>query len=122
MVARRYQDLIAWQLASAFSDEVTRLIERSPSAQRAFKYCAELHGSAESVPSNIAEGFLRFSSKELCRFIDIALGSLGEAETRLRRGIQRGFFQAADCEEAFKLGRRCLSASVRLKKSQRNRA
>jgi four helix bundle protein len=117
---RRYQDLIAWQTGDAFHDEIARLIEGSPAARRNFKFCDQILDAAESVPHNIAEGFLRYSSRELCRFIDIALGSLVEAESRLRKRIRRKYFAAADCEAAFRLACRCLSASIKLKKSQKD--
>ena len=52
------------------------------------------------------------------RFLDYAAASLGEAEQRLQDGIQLSYFKAEDCTEAFKLARRCLTASIRLKQSQ----
>ena len=43
---------------------------------------------------------------------------MGEAETRLRDGIQLGYFPSADCEAAFRFARRSATACVRLRKSQ----
>ena len=75
--------------------------------------------AATSVAANLVEGFLRFSPGDFRKFIDYSLASLGEAEVRLKDGILLGYFAERDCETAFRLARRCLTASVRLKKSQR---
>ena len=39
--------------------------------------------SAVSIPSNIAEGFMRRHNKEYKQFLYIALGSLAELETQI---------------------------------------
>ena len=39
--------------------------------------------SAVSIPSNIAEGFKRYHSKEYSQFLHIVLGSAAELETQL---------------------------------------
>jgi four helix bundle protein len=114
----RYQDLIAWQTAELFKEEVVRLVETSVAATRDFKFRSQILEAASGVSSSIVEGFLRFRPREFAHFLDYALGSLGEAELRLHDGIRRGYFEARDCEAAFHLARRCLTASVRLKRSQ----
>jgi four helix bundle protein len=118
MAVRRPQDLIAWQLADAFKVEVFRLMHESHRGQADLRFKFQLLDAASSVPSNISEGFLRCSPGDFARFLDYAVGSLGETEQRLRDGIQLGYFTADDCQPAFKLARRCLTASVRLKQSQ----
>ena len=45
--------------------------------------CVQIKRSSISIPSNIAEGCSRSSSKEFSRFIQIALGSSFELETQL---------------------------------------
>ncbi|MEW6353763.1 MAG: four helix bundle protein [Pseudomonadota bacterium] len=47
--------------------------------------------SALSIPSNIAEGYERNSSKEFARSLKIAKGSCGELRTQLYIGIEAGF-------------------------------
>ena len=47
--------------------------------------------SALSIPSNIAEGYERNSSREFARSLKIAKGSCGELRTQLYIGIEAGF-------------------------------
>jgi four helix bundle protein len=118
MGVRHYRDLIAWQLAVGFSAEVAGLVRASGRASEDVPFRNQLLGAAESVSSNVAEGFMRYSRPEFRRFLDYALGSLAEAETRLEHGIARGYFTADDITRANRLARRCLTAMVRLKQSQ----
>jgi four helix bundle protein len=116
VAVRRYQDLIAWQLAEAFKREVFRLIQEKTAMD--FRYRSQLIDATSSVAANIVEGFLRCSPGDFARYLAISLGSLGEAETRLRDGILLGYFKDGDCEAAFLFGRRCAGATLRLKLSQ----
>jgi four helix bundle protein len=110
--------LIAWQLGEAFKREVFRIVQASEGARRDLKFRSQLLEAARAVPANLVEGFLRFAPREFARFLGFSIGSLGEAESRLRDGIQLGYFPETECTEAFQLARRCLTASVRLKRSQ----
>lgn len=50
--------------------------------------------SAVSIPSNIAEGAARNSSKEFIQYLHIALGSAAELETQLLLAKRMGFLTA----------------------------
>jgi four helix bundle protein len=115
---RRYQDLIAYQVGALFKQAVFRLVSGSKAAQKDLRFRSQLVEAARSVPTNIVEGFRRCSPGDFARFLNIALSSLGEAEEHLKDGIELGYFRHDDCAEAFALARRCLTASVRLKRAQ----
>jgi four helix bundle protein len=122
VAVRRYQDLIAWQRADEFKLEVYRIVLGADAVRGDARYRSQILGAASSVGKDICEGFLRKSPTALAWFLDCALGSLGEAENWLTDGIQRGYFGSAECEVAFRLARRCLTAMVRLKHAQREYA
>ena len=46
---RRYQDLIAWQMAEEFKREVFRIVLASPRACADLRYKDQLFGAAQSV-------------------------------------------------------------------------
>ncbi|GAB4058923.1 four helix bundle protein [Uliginosibacterium sediminicola] len=79
---RSYRDLKVWQLGIELVESVYLLTASFPESER-FGLIAQLRRSMVSVPSNIAEGHARGSTRDFLRFISIALGSLAEAETQL---------------------------------------
>jgi len=104
-----------------FRAEIYRLVFGSAEANSDLKYRSQILEAADGVGVNVEEGFLRWSPPDFCRFLDYALSSLGEAESRLKNGIHRSYFDASSCHEAFLLARRALTAIVRLKQSQKRR-
>jgi four helix bundle protein len=53
---------------------------------------SQMRRAAVSIPSNIAEGSSRGSTKDFIRFINIASGSLSELETQLLVAEKIGYF------------------------------
>ena len=118
MAVRRYDELIAWQLAEQFRVEVLVLVRGSASASSDLRFRDQLLDAASAVSKDIAEGFVRYSAAAFIQFLGYALGSLVESEQWLKDGIDRGYFDRSSCEPAFRTARRCLTATVRLRQSQ----
>jgi four helix bundle protein len=91
----------------------------SPEARKDLRYRSQILEAARGVPSSIVEGFRRCNPGDFRRFLDFSIASIGEAEQRLEDGIELGYFSAADCVEAFRLAKLCMTACIRLKQSQR---
>ena len=77
--ARRFEDLIVWQLSVRIRDRVDVLVDSGP-ASRDFKFRDQIRDSAASAPRNISEGFLRFNPPEFAYFMSVAKSSLGETQ------------------------------------------
>ena len=79
---RNFRELEIWKEGLDLVKEIIELIESLPSSEK-FGLRAQISRAAVSIPSNIAEGCSRTSSKELIRYLNISLGSSFELETQL---------------------------------------
>lgn len=52
---------------------------------------SQIRRCAVSIPSNIAEGFARYHSKDFIRFLRIAQGSVYECQTQLEIASRVGY-------------------------------
>jgi len=82
MTINSYKDLIVWQKAVGVVIEVYKLTEKYPNEEK-YILTRETRRSAISIPSNIAEGRHRGTSKDFTRFLQIAFASGAELETQL---------------------------------------
>ncbi len=57
---------------------------------------SQLRRAAISIPSNIAEGQGRHSSREFVNFLSIAYGSIREVETQVEIARRLGYIAAED--------------------------
>ena len=118
MGVRNHREFFAWQTAVALKAQVVRLVMGSE-ARRDYRYRSQILEAARGVPSSIVEGFRWCNPGDFKRFLDYSISSIGEVEQRLEDGIELGYFSVADCAEAFRLAKLCMTACIRLKNSQR---
>ena len=77
-----YRELIVWQKAMDLVVDIysiTKLLTR----EELYGLTSQLRRAVVSIPSNIAEGNSRNTTKEYFQFLNIALGSKAEIETQL---------------------------------------
>ncbi len=77
-----YRELKVWRLAMELAEDVYKLSAEFP-RNEVYGLTSQLQRAAVSIPSNIAEGQARNSSKEFNHFLGIARGSLAELETQI---------------------------------------
>lgn len=77
-----FRDLVVWQKAVKLASCTYVLTNRFPIEER-YGLASQMQRAAVSIPSNIAEGKLRGTSKEFAYFLRIAFGSGGELETQI---------------------------------------
>ncbi|MDB2414520.1 four helix bundle protein [Rickettsiales bacterium] len=81
-IIQSYKDLKVWQKAIALVEFIYKETASFPKEE---VYCLtnQIRRCAISIPSNIAEGSSRRSTKEFIRFVNISYGSLCELETQI---------------------------------------
>lgn len=77
-----FEDLHIWQDSMTICEEVYKNISHC----RDFGYKDQIQRSSVSVPSNIAEGYERQTTKEFVQFLYISKGSNAELRTQLILG------------------------------------
>jgi four helix bundle protein len=87
---RSYKDLLIWQRGMALAKFVYKLCGRFPVDER-YGLISQIRRAAVSVPSNIAEGQARHTTKEFLQFLSHAQGLLAEVETQLLLSVDLGF-------------------------------
>ena len=95
MAVRNYKELIVWQKAMEVAEQAYRLVKLLPK-EETYALSDQIRRSAISIPSNIAEGQARNSSKEFMKFLSIAKGSAAALETQLLLAVRIGYFTESD--------------------------
>ncbi len=97
MKVKNYKELVVWRKGIEIVDKVYRLTEQF-SRQELYGLASQMRRSSISIPSNIAEGFVRHHTKEYIQFLYVALGSCAELETQLIISNRRDYITQEDLE------------------------
>ena len=92
---RKHHDLMVWREGMDLVTDIYR-VTRSYPRDEIYGLTSQMRRAAVSVPSNIAEGAARTSSKEFLQFLSIARGSLSELETQIMISRNLDYVQDVD--------------------------
>ncbi len=99
---RSFKDLLVWQKGMDLARQVYHVTLPFPAAEK-FGIVSQMRRAAVSIPSNIAEGQARHTTKEFIQFISHAEGSVAELETQLILAEDLGFCTRDRTDTAFGL-------------------
>ena len=90
MVIKCYRELIVWQKTMDIVEKIYIITKGFPKEEM-YGMTSQIRRAAVSIPSNIAEGQARKSSKEFHHFLSISLGSKAELETQILLSQRLGY-------------------------------
>ncbi|HHT9107808.1 MAG TPA: four helix bundle protein [Candidatus Wunengus sp. YC63] len=115
MTMRNYRDLVVWQKSMALVTKVYSITRLLPK-EEFYGLVSQIRRSAVSIPSNIAEGYGRYSTNDYIRFLQIAIGSLYELQTQLEICLNLGYLSKEHFEKIYEQSReieRMLSSLIK---------
>ena len=95
---RNYRKIKAWQLADDLAVDLYAKTKAFPK-EELFALVSQLRRAAYSVPSNIAEGAGRRTTKDFLRFLDISKGSINEVQYFLHLSARLEYLSTEDAQQ-----------------------
>jgi four helix bundle protein len=92
-MVKSYRDLEVWRLGLDLAETIYGYTAGFPKSE-IFALSSQMRRAAVSIPSNIAEGQARSSSKEFLHFLSIVLGYLAELETQIELATRLEYLDA----------------------------
>lgn len=117
---RPHQNLVVWQKGMALYVQIYRETKTFPK-EELFGLVSQMRRSALSVPSNIAEGSARNSTKEYLQFLSHAAGSLSELDTQIEAAFRVGLLTENNRDTLLQLCEELSSLLGGLQKSLRRK-
>ena len=94
---KNYKELKVWQKAYRLCLEIYRVTRNFP-REEIYGLTSQIRRAAVSVPSNIAEGYGRQTTREYIQSLYIAYGSNCELETQILLSGDLGYVEAQNFE------------------------
>ncbi|MFZ1932785.1 MAG: four helix bundle protein [Thermoguttaceae bacterium] len=90
MTVKDYRELIVWQKGMDLVEAIYELTAAFPKDEL-FGLTSQMRRAAVSIPSNIAEGQARNTTRDFLHFLAISYGSLKEIETQVLIAERLGY-------------------------------
>jgi four helix bundle protein len=103
MRVKSFHDLEAWKQSMVLVERCYKASRQFPIEER-YGLTSQLRRAAVSIPSNVAEGHCRRTTRAYANHVSIACGSEGELETCIELALRLGFLSNT---EAAQLMERC---------------
>ena len=98
MKVKDYKDLKVWQKGIEIVDKIYLITAKFPK-EEIYGLIIQMRKAAVSIPSNIAEGFVRHHTKEYKQFLYISLGSCAELDTQIIISHRRKYITNEELED-----------------------
>lgn len=115
-----HKDLKVWQNGVQISKAIYLLTQSFPKSEL-YGLTSQMRRAAISVPSNIAEGYVRDGTKEYLYHLSVATASLSELETQLIIAIELGFVSESQVIDLINLVNTTLKMLQSLRKKLKQR-
>lgn len=93
-----FQNLEVYQISKKLAVDNYKITAKFPDKEK-FALVQQMNRAAVSVPSNIAEGNARTSTKDYINFLNISIGSLLEIITQIEISFRLGYIKENDYEK-----------------------
>ena len=97
MKVKDYKELKVWQKGIEIVDKIYSITDKFPK-EELYGIVSQMRRAAISIPSNIAEGFVRHHTNEYKQFLYISLGSCAELDTQLIISNRRNYVTKGELE------------------------
>ena len=104
-----YQDLNAWKKSMDLTVEIYKVSALFPSLE-VYGLTSQIRRCAVSIPSNIAEGVGRNTTKDTLKFLYISRGSIYELETQLIVALRLDYVK----NDSYQLTQNLLTECIKL--------
>jgi four helix bundle protein len=102
MGVKHYRELVVWQKAMDLVVLIYKLTTCFPKEEM-FGLTVQVRRAAVSIPSNIAEGQGRVTTRDFLHFLSIARGSLQETETQVLLAERLNYLNAEQTAQVMAL-------------------
>jgi len=90
MKLTRFEDFDCWKKARILVRQIYEAT-REGSFRKDIRLCSQIQSAGTSIMANIAEGFIRRSSKEFVQFLFVAMSSAAEVQSHLYVALDQGY-------------------------------